>query len=249
MLVKNNKDKKWSLYRTLYLFYYCTFVLIFFDITPLAVADTRQDFQPWISFISLGGFNTTNQNFSKIKYWLEAQERLGDNSSRLSQTILRPGLGYMISKNTSIWLGYAWIYTTLPLSTNPFVANLIWQQLLWEQQWRLFGVSNRMRLEERFFSNSSTVSYRLRELLSINIPLRNIAKTSFILSDEIFWNLNNFNGLNNQGFNQNRFFIGPSYKIAPHAVIEIGYLNQYIYRVNGPNFVANVASIKLVLNY
>lgn len=40
---------------------------------------------------------------------MEGQARWSNDVSRLGQSIIRPGLGYKISAQTSVWLGYAWV--------------------------------------------------------------------------------------------------------------------------------------------
>lgn len=208
---------------------------------------TQHDFQTWLNITTTGKFTTKNERLSHLRYWLEAQERIGDDSTHLTQTLLRPGLGYALTANTSLWLGYAWVRTGYPLTTKPFEENRIWQQLLWVKTTTYFTFTSRTRMEQRMLSNNPKTAYRARELLKISVPLNAYPKFSLVSSDELFWHKNNAVGRNSAGFDQNRFFAGLGYKISPALTTEIGYMNQYIKRFGVPDFLANIASINFFL--
>lgn len=208
-----------------------------------------RDFQTWTNITALGSFNKNDERIAPFSYWLETQQRVGDNASRLSQLLLRPGLGYALTTNTSLWLGYAWVYTSRPFTKRPFEENRIWQQLLWIKQGQHLNLMSRTRMEQRFLENQSRVAYRARQLVKIAIPFERAPKFSVISSDELFWHKNNFVGRNSRGFDQNRFFIGIGYKVTSVATFEMGYMNQYIRRVGVPNFLTNILSINCFLNF
>ncbi|KTC66789.1 hypothetical protein Lbir_3091 [Legionella birminghamensis] len=209
-------------------------------------AGTFKDFQTWSTLLGMGSLG--QGKLEPFKYWLEGQERAGDNSSRASQTLLRTGLGYAATENTTLWLGYAWVYTEEPLTSNPFQENRIWQQVLWTKKIQELGFTVRSRLEERYLETSENTAYRYRQYFKIVVPLVQTAKLNLASTEEIFWHLNNFNGLNNHGFDQNRFFLGLNYKMTSTLTTEIGHLNQYIRRVNNSNFQSNVLAMNFLLN-
>ncbi|MCE3044622.1 DUF2490 domain-containing protein [Legionella sp. 16cNR16C] len=210
-------------------------------------ADTVKDFQSWLTVLGMGSLG--KGQLEPVKLWLEAQERAGDNVERSSQTLLRTGLGYAVNQDTTLWLGYAWVYTEEPLTRHPFHENRIWQQLFWTKKFQELTFSIRCRLEERYLETSDNTSYRYRQYFKLMVPLVPTAKLNLASTEEVFWHLNNFNGLNNRGFDQNRFFIGFNYKLNSALTTEIGYLNQYIRRVNTNNFQANVLAMNLFLNW
>lgn len=223
--------------------------LFVFSWSKNAECALERDFQNWLNVTAIGKTHSKDKVVSRIRYWLETQERIGEDSSRFSQILLRPGLGFALTGNLSIWLGYAWIYTGKPNASNPFEENRIWQQLIWVKTNRYLTFTSRARTEQRFLENSPKTAYRFRELIKISVPLKQYTRFSFVTSDELFLHKNNFVGTNSRGFDQNRFFVGLGYKINPTITTEIGYMNQYIRRFGVPDFLANIASINFFMNF
>lgn len=210
-------------------------------------AATQDDFQTWLNLTAIGTFQKQDKTPSNIKYWLEGQERVGDDSTRSTQSLLRSGLGYSLTDNLSLWLGYAWVQTGYPLTSSPFAENRIWEQLLWMKTYSKFTLTSRTRMEQRFLENSPKTAYRARQMFKIGIPFKD-SKFSLVSSEEVFIHKNNFTGTASRGFDQNRAFIGFGYRFNPNLITEIGYMNQYIRRVGVPNFLANIASVNLYLS-
>ena len=224
----------------------------------VAAEKTVQDFQTWGMVLGTGNFsslNPDNPNLSKFKWWLEGQGRFGDDSSRFSQGIIRPGVGYAVNDETSLWVGYAWIPTDKPFAGgNRFNENRIWQQLLWSKPYSFGTITARTRTEQRFFDipGSSDVAYRFRQFFKWSIPMPFISpKTFFILQDEVFVNLNDIDTGIRAGFNQNRFFTGFGYKFNKIATGEIGYMNQYFNRPDNPrpDQMQHILGVNLFLNF
>lgn len=212
-----------------------------------AFCATQSDMQTWLNVTAVGKFHT-DKTTSRLRYWLEGQERIGDDSRHVTQTMLRPGLGYALTENLSMWLGYGWIHTSYPLTNHPFEEDRIWQQLLWSKTNEYLTLTSRTRIEQRFLENNPKTAYRARQLLKISVPLKAHPNFSLVCSDEIFWHKNNFIGRNGRGFDQNRIFAGLGYQITPTVTTEIGYMNQYIHRFGVPNFLANIVSITFLLS-
>lgn len=220
--------------------------LFFFVYSEQGICALERDFQSWLNATVTGSFSKKGQPPSHFKYWLEGQQRFGDDSSRLTQSMVRPGVGYSVTKNLSLWLGYAWVYTGHPLTTRPFAEDRIWQQLLWVKKNQYLTLTSRTRTEQRFLENNPKTAYRIRELIKLSIPWSIDSKFSVISSDELFWHKNNFVGTNSSGFDQNRLFLGLGYKVNPIVTTEIGYMNQYIRRFGVPNFLANILSVNFI---
>ncbi len=212
-------------------------------------SDTEHDFQTWFNLTATGHFDRESRDFGRFKYWLEGQERVGEDSSRFSQSLARIGLGYVVTANTSLWLGYAWIHTSEPFTTQPFNENRIWEQLLWNKKIKRYNLLSRTRMEQRFLANGTKTAYRIRQLVKIIRPLESAPHYSFVSSDEVFWHKNNFIGKNGKGFDQNRFFIGFGYQFSQIFSTEIGYMNQYIRRFGVPNFFTNILSANFFMNF
>lgn len=218
--------------------------------SPVAAERVAEDFQTWGNITATGNFSPT----SRVKWWLEGQGRFGANSERFSQGIIRPGVGYAVNEKTSLWLGYAWIPTSIPFAGSPFNEHRIWQQLLWSNPYSFGKITSRTRTEQRFFDiqGSTDVAHRFRQLLKWSIPMPSVSPNlSFVLADEIFVNFNDIDTGIQAGFDQNRFFSGLAYKINQAATAEIGYLNQYVNRVSNPipDQMQHILSVNLLLNY
>ena len=212
-------------------------------------ANTQRDFQTWLNLTATGNFDRESKNFGQFKYWLEGQERFGDDSSRMSQTLARLGVGYMVTENLSLWLGYAWVYTEEPFTSNPFEENRIWEQILWSKKYQTFSLTSRTRMEQRFMDNDTKAAFRLRQMIKFVRPFASAPNFSFVTSDEVFWHHNDYRGGNGQGLDQNRYFIGLGYKFSPTFTTEAGYMNQYIRRFGVPNFLNDILSINFILNF
>lgn len=218
--------------------------LLLLNSHPLFAA-TDNDIQTWNLVVATGRLLPD----TKFKFWLEPQQRVSIDGSDFTQTILRPGIGYELTPATSLWVGYAWIYTEQPFSGLVVKENRIWQQLLWKKSFNQIDFTNRLRLEERFFQPNTNTAWRLREFVKLAIPINQSPKLYLASTNELFFHLNNFNNRPNRGFDQNRFFIGLGYKFTKTLVGELGYLNQYIRRVGNTNFDANNIFFQILLNF
>ncbi len=200
---------------------------------------TDEDFQTWSTMIVTGSVAPSSQKWKSFKYWMEGQGRFGNDSSRFSQGIVRPALGYALNDHTSVWLGGDWVPTSRPFALkDDFNEYRSWQQVLWSDNLSFGTVTSRSRFEQRFFDIPDTedVGYRYRQLLKVSIPLPFIAPdVSLILADEIFVNLSHADATSiRQGFDQNRAIVGFAYRIDRTTTIEIGYMNQYLSRKETP---------------
>jgi hypothetical protein len=228
-------------------------------------ADDATDFQTWGNITATGNFgfvNPDNQFLSKLKWWAEGQGRFGDDSSKFSQAIVRPGVGYQLTPTTSIWVGYAWTPTTTPYVKNTYDEHRVWQQVLWSDKFSWGRLTARSRLEERFVPShigtasnpgdpspaNSTMAARYRQLIKASIPLSFAPGFSYIIQDEAFVSLNDTDWVPRRGFDQNRFFTGIGYAFNKNITGEVGYMNQYIIR-RGSNLMDHILSVNLFLNY
>lgn len=209
------------------------------------------DNQTWGNITAVGSLSSFNPALKNFKYWAEFQGRFGDNMSRFSQAIIRPGIGYDINNTTSVWLGYALVHTAEPFSKTTFNERRVWQQLLLNDKFSFGTVSNRSRLEERLVpSLGDDTSLRLRQMFKVWIPLTAAPAYSVVASDEYYLNLNNADWGPRKGFDQNRAFIGMGYDFDKEIKTEIGYMNQYINRpLTSINRNDHILSINFYLNY
>lgn len=223
---------------------FITSVILAF-ISSFCVAKNN-DFQIWTNSTALGSIT---QVHPKLKYSFEYQGRFGDYASRLSQLILRPGIGYQIIPSTSLWLGYAWIRTSQPFTIKPIDENRIWQQILWNKKFNAFTTTLRSRLEERFIQETLHTAWRYRQLFRISYAIPEHEQLTLIGSNEVFFHLNRYNLQNNIGFDQNRAFIGIGYKTSDKTSLELGCLNQYIKRPIRSAYNGNYLFMNLIFNF
>lgn len=211
-------------------------------------APSIEDFQTWVAVTATGSFGILNPEWKNFRFWLEGQGRFGEDSSRFSQGMLRPGLGYALNENASLWLGYAFVPTEAPFTTKNFDENRIWQQFLWTDKTFLGTFSSRTRFEERFINIQPDTAFRFREFLKLSYPLAFAPGFSLVGWEEIFVNLNT-TGTIHSGLDQNRVFAGIGYNFDEHIKTEIGYMNQYIEKASQADRISHVLSLSLLLNY
>jgi hypothetical protein len=222
---------------------------ILLSVPHLASAESLEDFQTWGNVTAVGGFGFIDPEFKSLRYWLEGQGRFGEDTSRLSQSIVRPALGYAINENASVWLGYAWIFTDRPFTGRRFDENRIWQQFLWTQRTALGTFTSRTRLEQRFAETGNDVGWRFRQFVKLSVPLDFAPDFSLVGWEEIYVRINKADWSGDDGFDQNRLFVGLGYNFNKEIRTEVGYMNQYIRRAEAPDRISHVLSMNLYLNY
>ena len=161
----------------------------------------------------------------KIITQLEINPRIQENVTHINQLLVRPSVGYQLTKSLSIWQGYAWVTNYIPSFVN---ENRIWQQILYEREIGRFILSTRSRLEERFIENVHGVPVRFRNMFRVQYAFDKNNNWAFIIYDEPFINIGNHFRGPQSGIDQNRFFAGLNKKISDNASIEGGYLMQYL---------------------
>ncbi len=177
--------------------------------------------------------------------WAEAQGRFGENIGRLSQTILRPGIGYEIQPGLIAWGGYGRIETFN--ATSQIGEDRFWQQLSWTIGKVFDGtLSSRSRLEQRLVENGNSTGWRARELVRYEHPFFEGSDMSVVFTSETFMALNRTDWGARSGFDQIRNFIGVGFTAFPGSRLELGYMNQYIERPGPVNRSNHILSFNLL---
>jgi hypothetical protein len=187
------------------------------------------------------------------KHWglhLEAQIRRADFIGAPQQLLFRPGINYYINGQAFATFGYAFIETN-PYGDQPvkatFPENRFWEQLQLKNQVGRFEWVSRFRLEQRFSKlpvQQTNLSYepgdaiytnRFRLLNRFSIPFKGktIEDKSFYLSmyDELFVNFGK--NVKYNIFDQNRVYLAIGYRMPKLGRLELGYLNQLIFKGDG----------------
>jgi hypothetical protein len=205
------------------------FIILFLALlAPLGsgFADTLNDTQAWSALIAK--FPVADQG--KLFGYFEAQPRVGDNVGELERLLIRPAVGYKITPDLSLLLGYGWTPTFM---NNKYDSDFrdetrIWEQLSYNQHnvLDIFEIEHRFRQEQRFIQHAGKAANRSRYMLKGSLPLN--ADKDFGLTgyDELFVSLNSVDNGPRAGFDRNRVFVGP-YMVMKPLRLELGYLGEY----------------------
>lgn len=166
------------------------------------------------------------------------------------QSLMRLGLDYYTGQNSMITAGYGWIVSypygdqAIPTSIN---EHRIWQQLILKNQVGRFYFQHRYRLEERFIESriaNSTGAYefdsfnykwrgRYRFLSSIPLNRNAMDDVTLFLAiyDEVFIGFGK--GIGANVLDQNRLFAALGWRFNSDFNIQLGYLNQFVFKADG----------------
>ena len=196
--------------------------LILILASPPVFANSVESFQQWMTVNALTQFN------NNYRAYLEINPRLMDGDSRLGALFVRPGIGYDVTPDLTLWVGYVLQATNTPHNNNYTLENQSYQQVTYRKtiendKWEL-----RSAVEERFLPGQ--VSYRSRYRLKYEYVFPDQKTWSIIGYDEIFFNFNDIQEYNiRAGISQNRLYAGVGFRFNPSVQIETGYINQQIW--------------------
>lgn len=186
---------------------------------PAEVRGLETDTQAWQLLFVQGSLS------ERLRAYFEVQPRISNDVSRADRVLVRPALGYQISKQSTVWLGYLW---NPSLQGSRLDEHRAWQQLTHETPLSSVALINRTRLEQRFLPGTEEPAVRLRHMVRALVPLTDDAVWSVAVWNEFFLNLTKSHASPAAGFDQNRFFAGPSLKPAAWLRVEPGYLANLI---------------------
>lgn len=198
------------------------FLLTGLFVTPKANAQSS-DFGNWLIYLGNKQLN------EKWNFHHEIQYRNYDAIGDLEQLLLRAGLGYNVSQNSNVLLGYGFIasenYIGDSENKDKVSEHRIFQQFTTKQTIRKLNLTHRYRFEQRFIEEDFRI--RFRYFLSLAHPLIKLSESNNIyLSayNEIF-----LNG-DSSVFDRNRLFAGFGFGLNANLKIEVGYMNQFFER-------------------
>jgi hypothetical protein len=179
-------------------------------------------------------------------YLVFSQFRFIDQSHPLQIYLIEGGVGRHVTPAVSVWLGYRW--SAHQPYNDFFQTNRLFQQALFET---LNTGSARMLLRSRFEevvqSHQSQPSFRFRQRIYTEFKTRYLGMMNPLVYEEMFFQLNKTDYTTHQFVSENRVFIGVNLWHQPHALWEIGYINQYEWR--SPQRTQNAMSHVISLNY
>lgn len=193
-----------------------------------AQAATADDFQVWAVL------NLSTDLSSKIVGNLELAGRFADDASRLSVAVFRPTIGYKVSKDLVLHMGYAH-QTTINRGAPNVDENRFFQQTNWRVgKIGSATVNSRTRIELRTVQGARDSGWRLRQRVQFQIPLKSKG-TNLILSSEALFALNSTDWGARAGFDQVRNFVGVSFPVGKGVALETGFQHLYQRRVGSPD--------------
>jgi hypothetical protein len=216
-------------------------LLIYLGLASPDVRALEQESGAWLVGLLSGSFGS-EENPSRWRYALKGQFRdfsLGDG---VRQGTVRGGLGYQLNSKVTLWGGYVYFHTNVK-NVGSAHENRIWQQVNWTMGSGDWGtLKSRTRLEQRFREHREGRGLWLRQQFRADIPVKARDKLSYILGLEAFFHLRGTDWAD-EGFIQNRVFIGMGYKVSPRMSIEVGYLNQFFRLRELPDLMNHLAIV------
>lgn len=175
----------------------------------------------------------------RLALWLDVHRR---QDTAATSMIIRPGIGLFIEPWLSVWAGYAWT------PVYPDDAARRDEHRFWHQLWintpigHGFAFQSRSRMEHRFAPNSDDVAHRFRQFIRLGW-MHATQPVGFVIWDELFVGLADADWGAVDGYDQNRLFVGPVFRIASWARVEPGYLMVHLDRM--PNRLVHAVAINL----
>lgn len=208
--------------------------------TP-AAAQTEHDLGAWLNLTVQGPIG------KKLAYFVEVQPRVQDELSRLDQTILRGAIGYKVTRNLTLYQGYAHVFMPVdgPGDRN---EDRLFQQATWVVPGLSRGeLQSRTRLEQRWRSDGQDVQLRVREMVRFEYPLGDNKGVRALGSVEGFVVLNSVDWRRRSGFDQVRTFLGAEIPVGGTSTVEAGYLNQIVDEPGAASRMNHVLSLSLFI--
>jgi hypothetical protein len=212
--------------------------------SPSPANATEHDPGLWAIFSSTDTIQS-NGAPTRWRYWLDAQVRFFDLGSNTNQYLLRPGVGYDLNDNVTVWAGYARFHTRN--SAGDYAdEDRFWQQLTWDAaRWQHGTLSMRVRLEERSVSTGDDLGLVLRFMMRYTRLLGKSGKRDFVAALETFYALRETDWGGSSGLRQNRLSFAVAWKLSDKTTLETGYMNAMVWVDNGEDRMQHLAVINL----
>jgi hypothetical protein len=203
------------------------FCLIFSFST--AIAKVIEHEKSWTNF----NLNGSLFHSKKFKYLLGSEIRLVDRNPAYENSIVTTGLGYKVNDNLLLWGA---LQQHFPYRMNHVVAE---KRLFERVSWRLLNAPSvilwsHSQLEEKIKKVKSTYwRERVRERAVLTFPKIFGKKVVPVLWDEVFIILERAGPTREPTLEQNRLFGGLDLYFKDSAFLEVGYMNQHLFRQRG----------------
>lgn len=154
---------------------------------------------------------------------LQTEPRFFERPTTARVLLFRPWFEASLPHGLSVGLGYDALLLLFP---DKLQEHRLWQQVAHTHRFARIGTDVRLRLEQRFFSESSSVSVRARVLAGIEVPI--VREVAFVLNDELFVSFSGVPELDPNGVSENRLIVGFGWGPREWARALLGYQNQWL---------------------
>lgn len=142
----------------------------------------------------------------------------------------RTGVGFKLNKKTYLINGIAYFNQQIFDKDAKIYNNnnelRLWQEIKTGSGFNNSILTNRFRIEERFFSNSTAAFFRLRHKIEY---VKNVnTKIKFLTSNELLWQFNN----ETNAWDQNRTSIGIELSIANNLNVQFIFMSWWQFSSN-----------------
>jgi hypothetical protein len=197
-------------------------------------------------WLNIGLYGDLSEKY-KLKYLMDGELRFTDQDGNFETVRGEIGAGYQALPNLIFWAAVQRISAN-QTPGGAGAENRLWQQAIWDiidnDDFNLF---TRTRIEERFRADQPGWNYRFRERVNLLLIDKIAPDYSPLIYDEVFFLLNKPVWQNDKTFSENRLFVGLNINLSEQVVMQIGYLNQYIFHQT-ENEMNHVLSITLNVN-
>jgi hypothetical protein len=182
--------------------------------------------------------------------FLEVQPRFHlEPRQELWAILVRPALYFGVAEYFTVWAGYGW---TPRLEPDFVDEHRAWQQfqanLPLDEDDPGFAFLLRSRLEQRFIEDVHDTSLRFRQLVRFSVPI--VEHFLFVTWDELFFTANALRRGPEQGFDQNRFFLGGQVRIdRKYFAFDVGYMNVYDRLARGEDVIRHVIQLAVYVGF
>jgi len=152
---------------------------------------------------------------------VEMHPRFDDDLTDFELFMIRPSVSRQVADPVTLTAGYAWIGTF----EGTRHEQRIWQQVVFSEDLGHWGLSQRIRLEQRFFEGTPSPSVRLRGQVRATRPISSPGPWRLSLGTELLWTLNDARDAPPAGFHSHRVMVGLGRPFG-RAFIEPAYVLQ-----------------------
>ena len=210
------------------------------------VSATPSDIQQWTNISA----HITLERSETLRLYLEFQPRQADDLQRLGTIQHQAALVINVTREFSLYGGYAWTPLLLNAEYHRDYRDeqRLWQSLNYREE--LAGIQwiVRFRQEQRMIMRTDGVSNRSRFMLKGSFPLHMDEDFGLTWSDEVMYTLNATTGGPVSGYDRNRIFFGPYWRIE-RTRYEVGYLGEHQKRFGDDERWAHILAVSVSYNF